>query len=65
MTLKEAMNYLEVSKAKMSRLAKSVINYEDPRDKRKRWVKRSDIKKFLQLRPRIKMSFDEIDHPHG
>jgi tmRNA-binding protein len=52
MTLKEAQEYLCVSKAKMSRLAKSLEIYEDPRDKRKRLVKKADIEPLLQPRPR-------------
>ena len=52
MTLKEAQEYLCVSKAKMSRLAKSLEIYEDPRDKRKRLVKKADLETFRQPRPR-------------
>ena len=52
MTLKEAQEYLCVSKAKMSRLAKSLVIYEDPRDKRKRLVKKTDVEAFKQPRPR-------------
>ena len=52
MTLKEAQEYLCVSKAKMSRLAKSLVVYEDPRDKRKRLLKTADVEAFRQPRPR-------------
>ena len=51
MTLKEAQEYLCVSKAKMSRLAKSLVLYEDPRDKRKRLVKKADVESLRQPRP--------------
>lgn len=56
MTLKEAQEYLCVSKSKMSRLAKSLVIYEDPRDKRKRLVKKVDIESFKQ--PRLRTLFE-------
>ena len=52
LTLKEAQEYLGVSKAKMSRLARSLVIYEDPRDKRKRLVKKADLESLRQPRPR-------------
>ena len=60
MTMKEAMTYLGVSKAKMARLAKGLVIYEDLRDKRKRWIKREEVERLRQLRPREQMSFDQL-----
>ncbi len=52
LTLKEAMQYIGVSKTKMSQLAKGLTIYDDPRDKRKKCVKTSDVEKLRQFRPR-------------
>ena len=64
-TMKEAMEFLGVSKAKMSRLAKDLAIYEDARDKRKRWVKKGDIEKLKRLYPRGQLSFDDSDSSLG
>jgi len=56
--MKEAMTYLGVSKAKMARLAKDLVIYEDPRDKRKRCIKREEVERLRQLRPIEQTRFD-------
>ena len=52
LTLKEAREYLGVSKAKMWRLVKegALSVYSDILDKRKRLVKKADVEKLRQPR---------------
>lgn len=50
LSLKEAQDYLSVSKTKMWNLVKSGVLavYSDPLDKRKKLVRRDDIEKLKQ-----------------
>ena len=52
--LKEAQDYLGVSKTKMWSLVKLGIlkTYEDSLDKRKKLVRKEDVEKLKQPRPR-------------
>ena len=52
LSLKEAQDYLSVSKTKMWNLVKSGVltAYSDPLDKRKKLVRRDDIEKLKQPR---------------
>ena len=53
-SLKEAQDYLSVSKTKMWNLVKSRVLavYSDPLDRRKKLVKKDDVEKLKQ--PRLK-----------
>jgi excisionase family DNA binding protein len=53
LTLKDAGGYLGVSKTWIWRAVKSgqIKVYQDPRDKRKKLVKKGDLEKYRQLRP--------------
>ena len=55
--LKEAMNYLGVSKPKMIRLAKenNLKTFEDPVDKRKTFFLKADIEKLKLKSLRLKI----------
>lgn len=54
LSLKEAQDYLGVSKTKMWSLVKLGIlkTYEDSLDKRKKLVRKEDVEKLKQPRPR-------------
>jgi len=58
LSLKEAQDYLGVSKTKMWNLVKSSIlkTYEDFLDKRKKLVRKEDVEKLKQPHPRADKS---------
>jgi excisionase family DNA binding protein len=56
LTLKEAREYLGVSKPKMWRLVKegALLVYSDPLDKRKKMVRKDALDKLRQPRSRVR-----------
>lgn len=55
LTLRQAREYLGVSKPKMRELVKktSIAVYTDPLDKRKHLVRKDDLDKLRQPQPRL------------